>query len=191
MKQLPAGRPSTAPRSTIRFRTRLGADRGARVLRFPASARAKLPRAAATVEATLNGFPFRATLESDGNGGRFLRIADALHAAAGGGSSMNLEIMRVGDEPTVRLPADLGRALRAAPRAAATWAATTPAAQRDWILWIGSGRQAATRGMRVARACSMLAAGKRRVCCFGGLGWLRKDHPRAGAPWRPLPTARH
>ncbi|MND03816.1 hypothetical protein D3C83_238160 [compost metagenome] len=59
-------------------------------------------------------------------------------------------------------------------------------ARRDWILWISSGKLPETRQIRIEKACSMLGAGKKRVCCFGGLGWLRKDHAHAGENWLPL-----
>lgn len=79
------------------------------------------------------------------------------------------------------------RRLAAAPRAQAMWNEITPNARQNWILWISSGKLEETRTIRIKKACSMLGAGKRRVCCFGGLGWLRKDHKTAGENWRQLP----
>ena len=67
------------------------------------------------------------------------------------------------------------------------WNEITPNARQNWILWISSGKLEETRTIRIKKACSMLGAGKRRVCCFGGLGWLRKDHKTAGENWRQLP----
>jgi hypothetical protein len=101
-----------------------------------------------------------------------------------------VEITRAGEEPELRVPLELRQALAAAPRAQAQWAAITPRARRDWILWITSGRLLETRRIRIGKACSMLASGKRRVCCFGGLNWLRNDHPPAGETWLPLPDSK-
>ncbi|MES1194326.1 MAG: YdeI/OmpD-associated family protein, partial [Opitutus sp.] len=136
-----------------------------------------------------NGFPFRSPLEPDGKAGHHLKVnkvmLDAADAAVG--DMVAVEITRVGDEPATRVPADLHEALAAAPRARAMWDATTPSARRDWILWLSSGKLAETRALRIGKACSMLGGGKKRVCCFGGLGWLRKDHKAAGENWLPLP----
>ena len=64
------------------------------------------------------------------------------------------------------LPTDLRKALTAAPRAKALWSDLTTVARRDWIQWIESAKQAATRTRRIDNTCDMLLSGKRRVCCF-------------------------
>jgi hypothetical protein len=43
-------------------------------------------------------------------------------------------------------------------------------ARRDWIQWTTSAKQPETRTRRIKNACSMLAGGKRRVCCFDRSG---------------------
>jgi len=80
------------------------------------------------------------------------------------------------------VPADLKKALAAAdPKARALWSDITPIARRDWIHWITSAKQAETRARRIKNAYSMLAAGKRRVCCFDRSGFYSKSlsAPRA------------
>ena len=143
------------------------------------------------VEGTINGFPFRAALEPNGERGHWLKVDKALQHAAGAeaGDTVGVEITRVGEEAEIRTPTDLSEALSAAPRALALWAEITPMARRDWILWISSAKQEETRKGRIEKACSMLASGKRRVCCFGGLNWLTKDHPTLGT-WLPLPNSK-
>ncbi len=191
-------KPSTSQetKSTIRFGAKLvrpgatGKTGSGALLTLPRSASAKLPsRGEIAIEATINGFPFRAALEPDGNGSHELRVNPVMQEAAGAaaGDTVVMEITRVEDESELRVPSDLRDALAVAPRAQATWMAITPMARRDWILWLSSGKQPETRIIRIKKACSMLAGGKRRVCCFGGLGWLRKDHGKAGENWRPLP----
>jgi hypothetical protein len=160
------------------------------VLTLPGKTSAKLPsRAATVVEGTINGFPFRAALEANGKGSHRLRVNQAMRDAAGAeaGETVTVEITRAGEEPEIRVPVDLRKALAAAPAAQALWGRITPMARRDWVLWISSAKQPETRRSRIEKACSMLASGKRRVCCFGGLNWLRKDHTRAGGTWLPLP----
>jgi len=145
------------------------------------------------VEGTINGFPFRAALEPNDKGTHWLRVSKAMHIAAGTDAvdTATVEISRAGEEPETRVPTDLRKALAAAPVAQAMWADITPAARRDWILWISSAKQLETREGRIEKACSMLASGKRRVCCFGGINWLRKDHVTAGGTWLPLPSSKN
>ena len=147
-------------------------------LALPKNASAKLPsRSMTSVEGTINGVPFRATLEPDGQKGHWLKVDRKLSNAAGAdaGDVVTLEIAPGGEEPEPRVPADLRKALAAAPKARALWSDITPIARRDWIHWITSAKQAETRTRRVKNACSMLAAGKRRVCCFDRSGFYSKS----------------
>jgi hypothetical protein len=61
------------------------------------------------------------------------------------------------------------------------WSDITPIARRDWIHWITSAKRPETRARRIDNACAMLAAGKRRVCCFDRSGIYSKSlgSPRA------------
>src|SRR6266511_2746366 len=71
-----------------------------------------------------------------------------------------------GEEGERREPTDLRKALAATPMARAQWTDLTPIARRDFISWIDSAKHPETRRRRIERACSMLAAGKRRPCCY-------------------------
>jgi uncharacterized protein YdeI (YjbR/CyaY-like superfamily) len=74
------------------------------------------------------------------------------------------------------VPADLRKALTTAdPKARKLWSDITTNARRDWIHWITSAKQAETRARRIKNACSMLAVGKRRVCCFDRSGFYSKS----------------
>ena len=174
----------TKTASKIRFRAKLlrpaeTAKAGSwTFLTLPKDASAKLPsRSQTTVEGTLNGFPFRATLEPDGQKGHWLKVNRKMSEAAGAdaGDVVTLEIAPMEEEPEPTIPADLRKALAAAPKARALWSDITPVARRDWIHWITSAKQAETRARRVVNACSMLAAGKRRVCCFDRSGFYSKS----------------
>lgn len=149
---------------------------------LPKNASAQLPtRGLTTVEGTLNGHPFRATLEPDGQKSHWLRVDRRLREAAGvaPGDVVTLEMRSAGEQAEPRLPADLRRALGAAPKARELWAELTPVARRDWIQWITSAKRPETRARRIDNACDMLAAGKRRVCCFDRSGFYSKS---SGAP---------
>ncbi|GMU37644.1 MAG: YdeI/OmpD-associated family protein [Phycisphaerae bacterium] len=185
-------------------------------LTLPRDASAKLPsRGQVTVEGTINGHPFQATLEPDGQGGHWLKVdrslfkadrkrlkeeRDALQAGrkpreapgresgelpqplAKAGDVVTLEIAPVAEEPEPKVPADLRKALTAAPKgspgkpgAREAWADITPAARRDFIHWITSPKKPETRAKRIAAACDMLAKGKRRPCCFDRSGMYDKS----------------
>ena len=113
----------TKTASKIRFRAKLfrpaaTAKAGSwTFLTLPKNASAKLPsRSMTSVEGTINGFPFRATLEPDGQAGHWLRVDRKLREAAGAdaGDVVTLEIAPVVQEPEPRVPADLRKALAAA-----------------------------------------------------------------------------
>jgi uncharacterized protein YdeI (YjbR/CyaY-like superfamily) len=95
-----------------------------------------------------------------------------------------------GEESEARVPTDLRKALAAAQMAKAQWRDLTPIARRDFISWIDSAKQSETRKRRIEKACSMLAAGKRRPCCYSivsfNLYTALAATPRAKAQWRDL-----
>lgn len=144
---------------------------------LPKDASEKLPRRGrTTVEGTINGHPFQATLEPDGQRSHWLKVDKELQRAVGAkiGDGITLEIMPVEQEPEPEIPLDLQEALAAAPEARRVWLATTTIARLDWIHWITSAKQAKTRAKRIYDACEMLAAGKKRVCCFDPSGYYSK-----------------
>jgi hypothetical protein len=146
---------------------------------LPKNASAKLSsRGMTAIDGTINGFPFKATLEPDGQKSHWLKVDRKLSEAAGAdaGDVVALEIAPAAEEPEPTAPADLRKALAAAaPKARALWSDITPIARRDWIHWITSAKQPETRARRIKNACSMLAAGKRRPCCFDRSGFYSKS----------------
>ncbi len=106
------------------------------------------------------------------------------------GFSDQMNASPAGKESEPRMPTDLGRALTAAPKAKAQWKNLTPIARRDFISWIDSAKQQETRRRRIERACSMLAAGKRRPCCYSIVSFdlytALAATPKAKAKWSDL-----
>jgi bacteriocin resistance YdeI/OmpD-like protein/uncharacterized protein DUF1905 len=169
---------------SIRFKAKLlrpahQKDASWTFLILPKTASAKLPsRGMTTVEGTINGVPFQATLEPDGQKSHWLKLDRKLREGAGAraGDVVALEIAPAANEPEPEVPPDLRKALAAAPaKAKQLWSDITPNARRDWIHWITSGKQAETRVRRIKNACSMLTAGKRRPCCFDRSGFYSKS----------------
>src|SRR5437763_13060892 len=95
-----------------------------------------------------------------------------------------------GEESEPRVPTDLRQALAATRMAKAQWSALTPIARRDFISWIDSAKQLETRRRRIEKARSMLAAGKRRPCCYSivslNLYTALAATPMAKAQWSDL-----
>ena len=180
--------------TSIRFKAKLfrpameparpRADQGAKdaswtFLVLPKNASAKLPsRGMTAIEGTINGLPFQATLEPDGQKSHWLKVDRKLGKSAGAEADdiVMLEIVPAGRETEPEVPTDLRKALAAAAsKVRAVWSDITPNARRDWIHWITSTKQAETRARRIKNACSMLASGKRRVCCFDRSGFYSKS----------------
>jgi hypothetical protein len=182
---------NTKTASRIRFQAKLqrpAANTKAESWSFlivPKTASAKLPsRSVEAIEGTLNGFPFHAMLQPDGQKGHWLKVERKVRegAAAAEGDLVTLEIASSDREPTV--PADLRKALAGAPKAKTVWDNITVLARRDWIHWIDSAKQAETRARRIKNGCDMLAGGKKRVCCFDRSGFYSKEFsaPKAANP---------
>lgn len=167
-----------------RFKTKLlrparpGEDSSWTFLVLPKTTSDKLPRRGrTTVDGTINGHPFQATLDPDGQLSHWLKVDKALREAAKAdvGDIVTVEIAPVEQEPEPQVPADLQEILAASPGAKAMWDDTTTIARVDWIHWIASAKRPKTRKRRIDNTCDMLASGKRRVCCFDQSGFYSKS----------------
>lgn len=155
-----------------------GKDDSWAFLILPKSASDKLPRRGRTsVDGTINGHPFEATLDPDGQLSHWLKVNKALRqaACANVGELVTVQIIPADPEPEPQPPDDLREALSTSPEAKAVWEDTTTIARLDWIHWIESAKQVNTRERRVDNACDMLASGKKRVCCFDQSGYYSKS----------------
>jgi len=166
-----------------RFEARLlrpakpGSDASWAFVVLPTDASEQLPRRGrTTVAGTINGHPFQATLEPDGQLSHWLPISRELIEAAGVvvGDIVTLELTPVKKEPEPDIPTDFQEALAATPEAREVWNNTTTIARVDWIHWITSAKQTKTRAKRIGDACDMLASGKKKVCCFDPSGYYSK-----------------
>lgn len=175
---------SVAKTDASTFKTRLlrpakpGNEDAWAFLVLPKNASDALPRRGrTTVQGTINGHHFQATLEPDGQLSHWLRVNKELREAAGAdfGETVSVKISPVHPEPEPMAPDDLRRALDACPKAKAVWTATTTIARVDWVHWVESAKQVKTRKSRVENACDMLAKGKGRVCCFDPSGHYSKS----------------
>lgn len=157
----------------IRFKTTLfelkSRGKTDTLLRLPKSVSAKMPsRGMIMIEGTINGATFKTPAEPDGNGSHWFKIKKTLQksAEAKGGDTVTVVVEPTKDWPEPKVPADLKKILAADKQASFVWQDITPMARWDWIRWIGAGKLAETRTIRINKACSMLKSGKRRPCCF-------------------------
>lgn len=186
-------------KSTVRFSAKLSRPKaseksGSCTLALPKNVSAKLPsRGITMVEGTISSFPFRAALEPNGKGIHCLRVNKTMREAAGANfeDPVTVEITRIGEEPEVRVPTDLRKALATDRMAQAGWEDITPLARRDWIFSISSAKQPETRKRRIEKARDMLACGKRRLCCFPGIRWIMRENAKSCGMWQALPNSQN
>lgn len=166
----------TAYEVTLRRPSAAGADWTFVVL--PQAASDQFPRRGRTsAQGTINGYPLQGILEPDGQLSHWLKIPAALMQEAGlaAGDTVRLALQPCAQELEPAVPPEFQQLLDASGQARATWEATTTIARIDWIHWMESAKQPKTRMSRTTSACEMLAAGKKRVCCFDTSGYYSKS----------------
>jgi len=118
-----------------------------------------------TIEGTINGHPFRATLEPNTSADHWLPVNKAMRQGADAdvGDTVQLAILEPEREPI--MPSDLRVALTASDKAKTLWKDLAPIGRTDWLRWVVSARQPETRARRIRRTVEQLSEGKRRPCC--------------------------
>ena len=87
-----------------------------------------------TVEGTINGHPFRATLEPNTSEGHWLHVNKAMREGADAGVGDTVQLAILEPEPEPIMPSDLRVALTASDKAKTLWKDLTPIGRTDWIL---------------------------------------------------------
>jgi hypothetical protein len=156
--------------TSIRFEARLDTIGASTIVRLPGEASGGLPsRGQVAVRGSMNGHDFRAVVEPDGMKGHWIRVDKKLRGAAGvaAGDVVDVAVEPTRDWPEPDVPADFAQALAAAPqRIRGIWDDITPMARWEWVRWINSTANSATRQRRVDVTLSKMDHGKRRPCCF-------------------------
>jgi len=169
---------------TIRFNAALRAFKGRAILELPEAASKKLPsRGQVAVQGTINGHTFRTVLEPDGNRGHWMNVDKRLQRVAGvsADDTATVEVEPIKEWPEPNVPADLRRALSAAPPDIRDlWEAITPMARWEWVRWVNATRNSDTRKRRVEVSISKMSHGKRRPCCFDLASCTDADLSRNG-----------
>ena len=135
------------------------------------------------MQGTINGHTFRTVLEPDGNRGHWMNIDERLQRVAGvrADDTATVEVEPIKEWPEPNVPADLGRALSAAPpEIRDLWEAITPMARWEWVRWVNATKNSDTRKRRVEVSISKMSHGKRRPCCFDLASCTDPDLSRNG-----------
>jgi hypothetical protein len=135
------------------------------------------------VQGTINGHTFRTVLEPDGNRGHWMNVDSRLQRVAGvrADDTAKVEVEPIKEWPEPEVPADLERALSAAPTEIRDlWEAITPMARWEWVRWVNATRNSDTRKRRVEVSISKMSHGKRRPCCFDLASCTDPDLSRNG-----------
>ncbi len=112
----------------------------------------------APVKVTLNGYTYRSTIASMGNG-PFLPLRKSNREAAGleGGETLRVTLELDADPRVVKPPADLVTALKAAPPAWDRWRELSYSHQREHAESVEGAKKPETRTRRIRAAVAALA----------------------------------
>ena len=75
---------------------------------------------------------------------------------------------KLADGTIHKLPADFRKAIEFDATAKSLWADITPLARNEWICWVISAKQEATRKRRIEVGIDKMQGGMRRPCCWPG-----------------------
>jgi hypothetical protein len=113
------------------------------------------------VKGTINGFPFRTTIQPM-SGTHLLTFNKQLQAGANAkaGDVVSVVMERDTQERAVEVPAELAKAFRGSKQAKTIWDGLAYTHRKEFAQWISSAKQEETRHRRAAKAVDMLVAKK-------------------------------
>jgi hypothetical protein len=141
------------------FRTTVVRDGSMCFIPVPFHPKPVFGKVRAPVTVTLNGYSYRSTIASLGDGPCIpLRRSNREAAGLQGGETLAVTLTLDTEARTVKPPADLVRALKAAPRAWDRWRALSYSHQREHAEAVTGAKKPETRARRIARAVEALSA---------------------------------
>jgi len=113
------------------------------------------------VRGTLNGHPFRGSALPHGNGTHYLVVNKSIRDAIGAsqGDSVQVIVQEDIEERKAAIPDDLAVALQVNPASKAIFDRLSYSHQKQYVEWIESAKQAATRQNRISKTITMLPEG--------------------------------
>ena len=142
------------------FRATIFRDGSTCFIPVPFDPREAFGKVRAPVEVTLNGYTYRSTIASMGDGPCVpLRRSHREAAGLEGGETLAVTLALDTAKREVEPPPDLARALRAAPAAWERWRALSYSHQREHVEAVLEAKKPETRARRIEAAVRALAAG--------------------------------
>jgi hypothetical protein len=140
------------------FRTTIVREGSMCFIPVPVDPRTLFGKVRAPVKVTVNGYTYRSTIASMGNG-PCLPLRRSHREAAGlqGGESLAVTLELDTDARVVKPPADLIQALAAVPPARRRWGELSYTHQREQVEAIDGAKRPETRARRIASAVQALA----------------------------------
>ncbi len=129
---------------------------------------------------------FQVPLEPDGKGSHWFEVSDLLLEEVGVnlGQTVSLTIEPIDDWKEPEIPDEIMDAIIQA-GLINKWDAITTKAKWEWLRWIRSTNNPATRQKRIEVACSKLQNGAKRPCCFDGTRCTIPDVSKSGVLIEP------
>ena len=145
------------------FRTTIVRDGSICFIPVPFDPRPVFGKIRAPVNVTLNGYTYRSTIASMGNGPCIpLRRSHREAAGLEGGETLNVTLAPDTEKREIEPPPDLAKALGAVPGGWDRWHALSYTHQREHVEAVESAKQAATRARRIKAAVALVAEDPRR-----------------------------
>ena len=119
-------------------------------------------RARVPVRGTINGFPYRGTIFPVG--GKYIFVVNRelrTNANAKGGEMISVTMERDDEPRLITPPADLARALKAAPAAQAAWDKLSSTHRKEHARAVEDAKRPETRVRRIEKAIAQLVEGKK------------------------------
>ena len=145
--------------TTKTYKTRLLREGNMSAIPVPFDPKEAFGKARAPVKVTVNGYTYRSTIAIMG-GDAIIPLRASHREAAGldGTETVQVRLELDTEKREVKPPADLVKALKAAPPAWATWQALSFTHQREHVEAIEEAKRPETRARRVANAVRALRA---------------------------------
>lgn len=142
----------------------------------PNVSQSHLRRGRITVRLTAGKSSFEALMEPDGKLAHWFVVPSFILENEGLtlGQDVLFTLSRLVEQPDPALPEHFSQLLERSPVAQANWKQATTLAKIDWVHWMESAKQDATKRERAVNATDMLESGKKRVCCFDPSGFYSK-----------------
>lgn len=152
-------RKQTQPMASRTFKTTIVRDGSMCFIPVPFDPAPVFGKVRAPVKVTLNGYTYRSTIASMGEGPCIpLRKSNREAAGLEGGETIDVRLDLDTDERTVEPPRDLVQALKAAPPAWDRWRELSYSHQREYAEAVEGAKKPETRARRIESAVQAIAA---------------------------------